>query len=227
MLRRTASFVKGGDITFAERKLYTKLNDLIMKNNSEIDQLIFLFSKLPGLGQRSARRIILHLLQDKNVRLQGLIEGLSNASSKITCCTICGNIDSSNICSICISPERDSSLIAIVETVAELWAIERSNIFNGKYHVLGSLQSSISRKNPSELRLPQLLERCQNQSVKEIIIATNATLEGETTAYFITEYLKDHQMKISKLASGIPIGGELDYLDEGTLSAAINSRHSF
>ena len=198
-----------------------------MKTANEIEQLIYLFSKLPGLGQRSARRIILHLLQDKDVRLKNLIEGLTHAACRISKCEVCGNIDSANICTICVSDKRDKSVIAIVETVAELWAIERSGIFNGSYHVLGSPLSASARQTPSELKLLELLNRCKNDKVEEIIIATNATLEGQTTAYFITEYFKDFKIKISRLASGIPIGGELDYLDEGTLSAAINLRQPF
>lgn len=200
---------------------------LSMDKINEIEQLIFLFSKLPGLGQRSARRIILHLLQDKDVRLKGLIESLSYAANKITICQICGNIDSNNICSICSSPSRDNKIIAIVETVAELWAIERSHIYNGKYHVLGSALSAAKNYTSNQLKLDDLLERCNEKDVEEIIIATNATLEGQTTAYFITEYFKDYKIKISRLASGIPIGGELDYLDEGTLSAALNLRQPF
>lgn len=197
-----------------------------MHKTNEIDKLIYLFSKLPGLGQRSARRIVLHLLQDKELRLKSLIDGLVFAESRIIKCTVCGNIDAEPLCSICSSSTRDQSIIAIVETVAELWAIERSGIFNGKYHVLGST-SIATRRTPQELRLAALVIRCTDYQVKEIIIATNATLEGQTTAYFITEYFKDYEVKISKLASGIPIGGELDYLDEGTLSAAISQRQPF
>lgn len=198
-----------------------------MNKINEIEQLIYIFSKLPGLGQRSARRIILHLMQDKNIRLKGLIEGLTRAFDTIIKCEICGNIDATNICEICSSPTRDEQIIAIVETVAELWAMERSGIYNGKYHVLGSALSATAHRTPNELRLPELLTRCKNNQVKELIIATNATLEGQTTAYYITEYVKDIKLKISRLASGIPMGGELDYLDEGTLSAAINLRQPF
>ena len=176
---------------------------------------------------RSARRIILHLLQDKDVRFKGLIEGMISAAAKITKCTICSNIDSHEICDICSSSSRDKTVIAIVETVAELWAIERSGIFNGLYHVLGGALSARLAQTPNELRLPELLARCNNNEVAEIIIATNATLEGQTTAYFITEYFKDQPIKISRLASGIPIGGELDYLDEGTLAAAMTLRQPF
>lgn len=198
-----------------------------MNETNEIDQLIYLFSKLPGLGQRSARRIVLHLLQDKDVRLRGLINSLSHVDTHVVKCQICGNIDSSQICRICRADDRDDSIIAIVETVAELWAMERSSIFSGHYHVLGHNLSATTRQNPRILRLPELLERCREKKIQEIIIATNSTLEGQTTAYFITEYFHDFPIKISRLASGIPIGGELDYLDEGTLSAAITLRQPF
>jgi recombination protein RecR len=198
-----------------------------MNATNEIDQLIYLFSKLPGLGSRSARRIVLHLLQDKDIRLKGLINNLINIEHKILQCEICGNMDTTNACNICLSESRDKSVIAIVETVAELWAMERSGIFKGHYHVLGNNLSAASRQNPKILRLPQLLSRCYHQNIAEVIIATNSTLEGQTTAYFITEYLKEHPAKVSRLASGIPIGGELDYLDEGTLSAAITMRQPF
>ncbi|WP_341747653.1 MULTISPECIES: recombination mediator RecR [unclassified Candidatus Tisiphia] len=198
-----------------------------MNKLNEIDQLIYLFSKLPSLGQRSARRIVLHLLQEKDVRLKGLISALSYVDNNVVKCDICGNIDSHHICRVCSSDDRNKSIIAIVETVTELWAIERSGIFNGYYHVLGHNLSTANSHNSKALRLPELLARCQENNINEIIIATNSTLEGQTTAYFITEYFKDYTIKISRLASGIPIGGELDYLDEGTLSAAITLRQPF
>lgn len=198
-----------------------------MTKANEIDQLIYIFSKLPGLGQRSARRIVLHLLQEKDYRLKGLISVLSAVDHNVVKCDICGNIDSYHICQICSANDRKEPIIAIVETVTELWAIERSGIFNGYYHVLGYNLSSSTRQNPTSLRLPELLARCQDTNITEVIIATNSTLEGQTTAYFITEYFKNQSIKISRLANGIPIGGELDYLDEGTLSAAITMRQSF
>ena len=198
-----------------------------MRKTSGPDQLIYLFSKLPGLGARSARRIVLHLLQDKDLRLRGLIEGLEDAASKINSCQICSNIDYTETCSICLNESRNDSVIAIVETVAELWAIERSEVFNGRYHVLGASASRSSSNNPSDLRLLALLDRCTKNNTQELIIATNSTLEGQTMAYFITEFFKDSNILISRLASGIPIGGELDYLDEGTLSAALESRKKF
>ena len=195
-----------------------------MKPN-EIDQLIYLFSKLPGLGMRSAKRIVLHLLQEHKVRLHSLVECLTKASEAICYCD-CGNLDVVNPCSICKSTNRDNSMVAIVETVADLWALERSD-FNGKYHVLGGVLSASKECTPESLRLPELLLRTNQYPISEIIIATNSTIEGQTTAFFITEYFKDRPLKISRLASGIPIGGELDYLDEGTLSAAITSRYAF
>ncbi len=198
-----------------------------MDKTNEIERLIYIFSKLPGLGQRSARRIVLHLLQDKEIRLKNLIDGLALVNSRVVKCRICGNIDSYSICGICSSTTRDASLLAIVETVAELWAIERSGMFKGRYHVLGSALSASAYATTEHLRLTQLLNRCESEQIQEIIIATNATLEGQTTAYFITEYFKPHNIKISKLASGVPIGGELEYLDEGTLSAAISLRQPF
>jgi recombination protein RecR len=197
-----------------------------MKSNNEIEQLIYLFSKLPGLGTRSARRIVLHLLQDKDIRLKSLTDSLLLAMSKITKCIICHNIDYSSICNICSSDKRDEKIIAIVESAAELWAIERSDIFYGQYHVLNNL-ISCGRHSPNDLRLPELAIRCVDKQIQEIIIATNATIEGQTTAYFISDYFKNSKIKISRLATGIPIGGELDYLDEGTLSLAITLRQIF
>lgn len=199
-----------------------------MKDNSSVDQIIYLFSKLPGLGARSARRIVLHLLQDKDIRLKGLIQGLEDAYNKISHCNICGNIDYNEICNICIDSSRTNSVITVVESVAELWAIERSESFKGKYHVLGSGDNASSNsRDPNQLRLPKLLTRCKENNTSELVIATNSTLEGQTTAYFITEFFKDIPINISRLASGIPVGGELDYLDEGTLTAAFASRYKF
>ena len=170
---------------------------------------------------------MLHLLQDKDLRLSGLIQGLQEAASKITVCRICGNIDYDDICRICSDSSRSDKIIAVVETVAELWAIERSGSFKGRYHVLGGTIAASKNRSPDDLRLPKLILRCNQGQSTELIIATNSTLDGQTTAYFIIEYFKEHPVKISRLASGIPIGGELDYLDEGTLCAALESRTPF
>lgn len=198
-----------------------------MQESRGLEQLIYLFSKLPGLGRRSARRIVLHLLQDKDTRLGALINGLTEAYNQINKCSICNNIDYDNVCYICADETREDSVIAVVETVAELWAIERSKTFKGKYHVLGGTLSAIEDRTPDQLLLNKLKQRCINNNTQELIIATNATLDGHTTAYFIIEYFKDHKIDISRLASGIPIGGELDYLDEGTLSTALAKRTPF
>ncbi len=197
-----------------------------MHDNQGLNDLIYLFSKLPGLGGRSARRIVLHLLQDKDIRLKGLISGLQLAIDKINNCRICDNLDYNDICSICSDDSRTDDIIAVVETVAELWAIERSGTFHGRYHVLGN-PSSARTRTAEALKLDSLSYRCQGANTKELIIATNATLEGQTTAFFITEYFKEYSIKTTRLASGIPMGGELDYLDEGTLSAALEKRTIF
>lgn len=198
-----------------------------MKQDNEINKLIYLFSKLPGLGQRSARRIVLHLLQDPEVRLKSLVDMLQSTADKIVSCKVCGNLDNTTPCNICVSHTRQKDIIVVVETVADLWAMERSGVYNGQYHVLGGALSAARGITPDNLRLPTLLKRCIEDEIQEIIIATNATSEGQTTAFFITEYFKDYNFHISRLASGIPVGGELDYLDEGTLSAAFSLRQTF
>lgn len=197
------------------------------ENLNSIEKLIYLFSKLPGLGTRSARRIVLYLLKDRYVRMDLLSDSLKEVSANIKDCKICYNLDDQEICEICRNDERDNNLIAIVETVADLWAIERSGIFFGKYHVLGGGLSANSNNKPENLRLDSLKSRIIEFDIKEVIIATNATLDGQTTAFYITEFLSDLDIKISRLASGIPMGGELDYLDEGTLSAALSQRQPF
>ena len=198
-----------------------------MKNDNSIEQLIYLMSKLPGLGPRSARRIVIYLLQDKEIRLQGLIQALTLLDNTIVKCSVCYNIDTQDPCNICASSKRDNSIIAVVESVTELWALERSKVFHGFYHVLEFNSSGLLQPNHKSLKLDFLMNRCNNMKVKEIIIATNSTIEGQTTAYYITEYFKNSGIKISRPASGIPIGGELDYLDEGTLSAALSLRQPF
>lgn len=194
-----------------------------MHDNHGLEQLIYIFSKLPGLGTRSARRIILHLLQDKDTRLRCLIDALQDAALKITVCQICNNLDYGIHCSICVDDSRDNGIIAIVETVADLWALERSGVFRGKYHILGSSNS----RDPAILNLNQLMSRSKEHGIYELIIATNATLDGQTLAYYITEFFKGEGIKITRLANGIPMGGELDYLDEGTLSTALEKRAEF
>jgi recombination protein RecR len=196
-------------------------------NKDYIEDLAYLFSKLPGLGPRSARRIVLHLLKEKDTRIDNFIHAMSEVKTNTHHCQICNNIDISSPCKICTNPLRDDAFIAIVEDVADLWALERSGSFKGKYHILGGTLSAAKGKSPEFLGMEILRHRIISANVKEIIIATSSTLDGQTTAFFIADYFKDYGVKFSRLASGIPIGGEIDYLDEGTLSAAMSLRQPF
>lgn len=199
----------------------------MQNTDNPIEHLIYLFSKLPGLGQRSARRIVLHLLEDKKHRMDLLSSALSSAVLNVSECEKCNNLDIITPCAICSSENRQTKVLAIVESVADLWAIERSNNFKGLYHVLGFNLSATNNRTPETLGLHKLKLRCEQMNIEEIIIATNSTLEGQTTAFYITEFFNDIDVKVTRLASGIPIGGELDYLDEGTLTAALNLRQPF
>jgi recombination protein RecR len=195
-----------------------------MATKNKIDRLIDLVARLPGLGQRSARRMVLYLLRYKENIMLPLADVMHIVAESIKTCTICGNLDEVSPCQICTDCERDHGLICIVETIADLWAIERSDIFRGSYHILGNTLSARTNKSPESLNIPVLLQRIENGGVHEIIIATNATLDGQTTAYYLLEKLKQYNIKVSRLAHGIPLGGELDYLDEGTLNAALSLR---
>lgn len=195
-------------------------------NITIIDQLIQTISRLPGLGPRSARRIALHLLQKKDDVLQPLIEQCLKVQEGVTHCTTCRNLDVTNPCAICANATRDASTICVVEDVADLWAIERSGMYRGQYHVLGGVLSAIDGLGPNELGIPALLARAHSGLVNEIIMATNATADGQTTAHYITDQLNTKHLKITRLAQGIPIGGELDYLDDNTLNAALQARLS-
>ncbi len=194
---------------------------------SLIENLSKIISKLPGLGPRVAKRIILNLANNKEKSLLPLIENLQNLFDKIHNCEICGNLDEGRVCKICSNPNRDEKIICIVEEVADLWAIERAENYKGLYHILGGNLSAISGKTVEDLNLDKLYARVKNESVKEVIIATSATLDGQTTAHFIAENLKDYNIMISRLAYGIPVGSELDYLDEGTISIAFKTRSEF
>lgn len=195
--------------------------------NSNLETLIKLFSKLPSLGPRSARRIVLHLLNNKDNTMLPLIASLKVTLETTKHCQICGNLDSFETCNICTNKNRDDNLICVVEEVSDVWAIEKGGIFNGKYHVLGGVLSAINGKGPADLNIEKLVARIKQNKPKEIILATNSTIEGQTTAYYLLEILKEFDLKISKLTSGIPIGSELDYLDEGTLGIAFKTRGSF
>ena len=191
---------------------------------TQIDQLIQLLAKLPGLGPRSARRAALHLIDRKESLLRPLAQAMSQAADSVSPCEICGNLDSVQPCAICRDQRRDGSLICVVESVADLWALERSGVFRGRYHVLGGTLSALDGIGPEDLNVGALLDRAGEAAVAEVILATNATVDGQTTAHYLAEKLADRGVKVSGLAHGVPVGGELDYLDDGTLATALGSR---
>lgn len=197
-----------------------------MSNNS-IETLSKIISKLPGMGPRIAKRIVLNLASNKEKSLLPLIANLQILNDRIHNCKLCGNLDEGEICGICSSQTRDNSLICVVEEVADLWAIERAENYRGKYHVLGGNLSAISGKTIEDLNLNSLYSRLKAGQVQEVIIATSATIDGQTTAHFLAETLKEFSVRITRLAHGIPIGSELDYLDEGTISIAFKTRNEF
>lgn len=191
---------------------------------SALDKLIQQIGRLPGIGPRSARRIVLSLVRNKTATIPPIIHALEQALEHIKTCEICGHIDDISPCSICSDSTRDMNAICVVEDVADVWAIERSHVFRGRYHVLGGTLSAMDGRGPSQLNIEGLIERAANAEVEEVILATNATVAGQTTAHYLTERLADANVRISRLALGIPMGGELDYLDDGTLSAALKAR---
>ena len=193
----------------------------------EIENLISLLAKLPGLGPRSARRAALALVKKREVLLQPLTEALGVVGEKIRPCGICGNIDVSDPCHICTAPSRDPSIICVVQEVGDLWALERAAAFKGRYHVLGGCLSALDGIRPEDLNIAGLIVRAAMPEITEIILAMNATVDGQTTAHYITDHLEEADVKISRLAHGVPVGGELDYLDDGTISAAMASRRPF
>ena len=190
----------------------------------EIERLIQLLARMPGLGPRSARRAALHLIKKREQLMTPLADALQVAIEKITICRICGNIDSQNPCTVCNDPRRDPSVIAVVADVADLWAIERANAVNARYHVLGGTLSPLDGVGPEDLTIDQLVTRAHAGDVKELILALSATVDGQTTAHYITDLVTNAGVKVTRLAHGVPVGGELDYLDEGTLAAAIKQR---
>lgn len=194
---------------------------------AEIERLIQLLAKLPGLGPRSARRAALHLIKKKDQLLVPLAAAMNVALDAVGICSECGNIDTSDPCTICSDSRRDTTKIVLVEDVADLWALERASAVNARYHVLGGTLSPLDGIGPEDLSIGKLVERAAVESVTEIIIAVNATVEGQTTAHYITDQLDGLGVTISRLAHGVPVGGELDYLDEGTLAAAMRQRRPF
>lgn len=192
----------------------------------ELERLIQLIGRLPGLGPRSARRVVLHLFKKREQLLQPLAQALLEADAKLSSCRICNNLDTRDPCGICSDGGRDSHLLCVVEDVADLWAMERTHAFKGRYHVLGGLLSALAGITPEQLHITALVERAQADGITEVILALPATVDGQTTAHYIADRLKDAGISATRLAHGVPLGGELDYLDEGTLTAALQARRS-
>ncbi len=193
----------------------------------EIERLIQLLAKVPGLGPRSARRAALHLIKKKDQLLAPLAIAMGDAVDKVRVCSTCGNVDTSDPCLICTDPRRDDSTIIVVEDVSDLWALERAGVMNARFHVRGGTLSPLDGVGPDDLTISKLVSRVAAGGVAEVILAVNATIEGQTTAHYVTDQLQGLGVRVTRLAHGVPVGGELDYLDEGTLSAALKSRTAF
>ncbi|GAB5435061.1 recombination mediator RecR [Falsiruegeria mediterranea] len=192
-------------------------------SNSDIDNLIELMAKLPGLGPRSARRAVLHLIRKRALLLTPLADTIQTVAATARECLNCGNVGTTDICDICASEKRATGELCVVEDVADLWAMERSGVFRGRYHVLGGTLSALDAIGPEELRIPRLVDRVTGENITEVILALNATIDGQTTAHYIADQLEG-RVRLTSLAQGVPIGGELDYLDDGTITAAMQAR---
>jgi recombination protein RecR len=190
----------------------------------EIERLIQLLARLPGLGPRSARRAALHLIRKRETLLGPLAEAMRIAEERVVVCSVCGNLDTRDPCTICSDERRDAGMIVVVESVGDLWALERAGATRARYHVLGGALSPLDGVGPSDLNLTTLVARIAKGSVSEVILAVNATVDGQTTAHYIIDLLAGHSVKVTRLAHGVPVGGELDYLDDGTLTAAMRQR---
>ncbi|MDZ7907090.1 MAG: recombination mediator RecR [Gemmobacter sp.] len=196
----------------------------MMAAPTDIEDLIGLMARLPGLGPRSARRAVLVLLKKRGPLMAPLAQAMAHVALTARDCTICGNIGTDDICPICADPRRQTGEICVVQDVADLWAIERGGAFRGRYHVLGGTLSALDNIGPEELRIPLLLRRVRDENLREVILALNATVDGQTTAHYIADVLEPTGVQLSSLAQGVPIGGELDYLDDGTIGAALKAR---
>ncbi len=192
--------------------------------SQEIDQLSSALAQLPGLGPRSARRAVLWLVKNRERALPDLLEALDAVSQTLVECSVCGNVDTSDPCGICSDPRRDPRSLCVVEDVADVWALDRARLFQGRYHVLGGKLSALDGIGPEDLNIASLMERASDPEVDEVVLAMNATLEGQTTAHYLAERLEEAGVRITQLAHGLPVGGELDYLDEGTLAQALRAR---
>ena len=192
--------------------------------SAEIDRLTQALARLPGLGPRSARRAVLHLLKKREAAMVPLLRALEDVADKLATCSVCGNVDTADPCTVCTDPKRDERALCVVEEVADLWALDRSRLFPGKFHVLGGRLSALDGVRPEDLSIDQLIARVASGGIDEVVLAMNATLEGQTTAHYLAERLESHPVRITQLAHGLPVGGELDYLDEGTLAQALRAR---
>jgi len=190
----------------------------------ELDRVMHYLAKLPGLGPRSARRAVLHLLRKRETLMRPLADALGQAAEAVTECSVCGNLDASDPCHICRDEKRDGTAICVVEDVGDVWALERAAAFSGRYHVLGGLLSALDGVGPEDLNIETLVTRAQAPEVKEVILAMDATVDGQTTAHYISDRLAGSGISITRLARGVPVGGELDYLDDGTLTQALKAR---
>ena len=197
-----------------------------MKPASDLENLIEMMAKLPGLGPRSARRAVLHMVKKRALVLTPLSDAVQRVAETARECLNCGNIGTTDLCEICESEKRATGELCVVEDVADLWAMERAGVFKGRYHVLGGTLSALDAVGPDELRIPKLIDRVTTEDISEVILALNATVDGQTTAHYIADQL-EHRVKVTSLAQGVPIGGELDYLDDGTIGAALRARKSF
>lgn len=193
----------------------------------EIERLIQLLARLPGLGPRSARRAALHLIRRREELLGPLADAMATARSAIRTCSVCGNVDTVDPCTVCRDPRRDPTMLVVVETVGDLWALERAAALRARYHVLGGTLSPLDGVGPDDLNLKTLPGRVAADGIREVILAVNATVDGQTTAHYVTDLLAPLKVRTTRLAHGVPVGGELDYLDEGTLAAALRSRTDF
>lgn len=190
----------------------------------EIERMIQLLGRMPGLGPRSARRAALQLVKRKQDLLEPLAAAMAEVAEKVSICSMCGNADTVDPCTICADERREPSMLCVVEEIADLWALERAAVIKARYHVLGGTLSPLDGRGPEELNIAKLIERASSDEVTEVLLALNATVEGQSTAHYITDQLEGANVKVSRLAHGVPVGGELDYLDEGTLAAAISAR---
>ena len=195
--------------------------------SQQIEALSQALARLPGLGPRSARRAVLHLMKRRESALEPLLAALQDVAARLSSCSACGNLDTSDPCAICADQRRDDRLLCVVEEVADLWALDRSRLFPGRFHVLGGRLSALDGVRPEDLSIDALVGRVAAGGIDEVVLAMNATLEGQTTAHYVAERLEKFPIRLTQLAHGLPVGGELDYLDEGTLSAAIRQRTAF